>query len=63
MKLLYLGYFSSPGVFQKLENAGLDPSTARQNYELGFLHSIIEEELLKGWVFVRRAQSLSLLNS
>ena len=47
MKLLYLGYFSSPGVFQKLENAGLDPSTARQNYELGFLHSIIEEELLK----------------
>lgn len=46
MKLLYLGYFSSPGVFQKLENAGLEPSMARQNFDLGFLHSIIKKQLL-----------------
>lgn len=47
MKLLYLGYLSSAEIFQNIEDAGLDPSRARQNYEVELINCIANNELLK----------------
>ena len=43
MKILYLSYFSSPEVFQKISDAGLCPSEARQNYEAALIKNLLAD--------------------
>ena len=46
MKILYLGYFSTPEVFNKIDEAGLDPSVGRQKYETALLNELLSERII-----------------
>lgn len=46
MKILYLSYFSSPKIFEKICEANLDPSVARQKFDLMLLENLLSNEIL-----------------
>ena len=46
MKVLYLSYFAEPTTFEKICEAGLDPSVARQNYDEALLKNLLSGEIL-----------------
>ena len=47
MKILYLGYFSTPEVFRKIDEAGLEPSVGRQRYETALLDALLSGKVIE----------------
>ena len=46
MKVLYLSYFAEPNTFERICNANLDPSVARQNYDEALLKNLLSGEII-----------------
>lgn len=46
MKILYLSYFAKPNTFDRLCEAGLEPSVARQNYDEALLKNLLSGKMI-----------------